>query len=52
MTQDQLDKIKKEINRIYLHLISHTQFDPQVVEVMKLAALSDVQKRFDGGEKW
>jgi hypothetical protein len=52
MTKDQLDQIKKEINRIYLHLIGHTRFDPQVVEVMKLAALADVQKRFEAGEGW
>jgi len=52
MTKDQLDQIKKEINKIYLQLISHSQFDAKVVEIMKLAALADVQKRFEGGEEW
>ncbi len=52
MTKDQLENIKKQIIQTYLFLISHTGFDPKVVEVMKLAALSDVQRRFEAGESW
>ena len=50
MTEDQLEYIKKEIKKTYLYLISHTTFDPEVVEVMKLAALSHVQRRYEAGE--
>ena len=52
MNEDQLENIKKQIIQTYLFLISHTGFDPKVVEVMKLAALSDVQRRFEAGESW
>ena len=52
MTKDQLEYIKKEIKKTYLYLISHTGYDPEVIEVMKLAALADVQKRYEAGEKW
>ncbi len=50
MNEDQLDYIKKEIKRTYLYLISHTAHDPKVIEVMKLAALADVQRRYETGE--
>jgi hypothetical protein len=52
MTDDQLEQLKKEIIRIYLFLISHTTYDPMVVEVMKLSALADVQRRYEAGETW
>jgi hypothetical protein len=52
MTEDQLEYIKKEIKKTYLFLISHTENDPMVVEIMKLSALADVQKRFETGEPW
>jgi hypothetical protein len=52
MTEDQLEQLKKEIIRIYLFLISHTTYDPMVVEVMKLSALADVQRRYEAGETW
>ena len=52
MTKDQLECIKKEIKKTYLYLISHTGFNPNVVEVMKLAALADVQRRYEAGEPW
>jgi len=52
MTEDQLAQVKKEIIRIYLFLISKTDHDPMVVEVMKLSALACVQKRFKTGEPW
>ena len=52
MTDDQLEQLKKEIIRIYLFLISHTTYDPMVVEVMKLSALSDLQRRYEMEETW
>ena len=52
MNKDQLDYLKKNIIRTYLFLISHTAHDPKVVEVMKLAALADVQRRYEVGESW
>jgi hypothetical protein len=52
MTEDQLQEITNQINQIFLYLISHTAFDPNVVEVMKLSALTDVHKRFENGEPW
>ena len=52
MTKNQLEYIKKEIKKTYLFLISHTEHDPMVVEVMKLSALADIQRRFESGEPW
>jgi hypothetical protein len=52
MTKDQLEDIKKEIKRTYLYLISHTGYDPRVIEIMKLAALADVQRRYEAKEPW
>jgi hypothetical protein len=52
MNEDQLEYIKKQIIQTYLFLISKTGFDPQVVEVMKLSALADVQRRYQIGEPW
>ena len=52
MPYDQLEHIKKQIIQTYLFLISKTCFDPQVVEVMKLSALADVQRRYEAGESW
>ncbi len=52
MTEDQLESTKKEIKKVYLFLIGHTVHNPQVIEVMKLSALADVQRRYEGGEPW
>ena len=52
MNEDQLEDIKKQIVQTYLFLISRTGYDPKVIEVMKLSALADVQKRFEAGELW
>ena len=52
MNKDQLDYIKKQIVQTYLFLISHTAHDPKVIEVMKLAARADVQKRYEAREPW
>ena len=52
MKESQLDYLKKQIMQTYLFLISHTAYDPQVIEIMKIAALMDVQKRYESGEPW
>jgi hypothetical protein len=52
MTADQLEYVKKEIIQIYLFLISKSEHDPMVVELMKLSALADVQKRYETKEPW
>jgi hypothetical protein len=52
MTKDQLENVKKEIIRIYFFLISKTGHDPMIVELMKLSALADIQKRYETGEPW
>ena len=52
MQEDQLESIKKQIIKTYLFLISHTEHDPKVVEIMKLSALADVQRRYETGEPW
>jgi hypothetical protein len=52
MTEDQLEYVKKEIIQIYFFLISKTGHDPMIVEVMKLSALADLQRRYETGEPW
>ena len=52
MTENQLEDIQKEIKKTYLFLIGHTEHDPMVVEIMKLSALADVQRRFETREPW
>ena len=52
MDADQLDGIKKQIIRTYLYLVSRTGYDPKVIEIMKLSALADVQRRYEAGEPW
>ena len=50
MKEDQLEKVKKKIIKTYLFLIRHTGYDPKVIELMKLSALADVQRRYEAGE--
>ncbi len=52
MNADQLAEVKKQIVQIYLYLVSRTGYDPKVIEVMKLSALADVQRRYEAGEPW
>ena len=52
MTENQLEYVKREIKKTYLFLISHTEYDPEVVEIMKLSALADVQRRFENHKPW
>ena len=52
MNKDQLEQIKKEIIKTYLYLVSRTVYDPNVIEIMKLSALADVQRRYEAWEPW
>ena len=52
MSEAQLEYVKNEIKKTYLYLIGHTTYDPEVIEVMKLAALADLQRRYEDGESW
>jgi hypothetical protein len=52
MTAEQLADVKKKIVQTYLYLVSRTGYDPRVIEVMKLSALADVQRRYEAGEPW
>ena len=52
MAEDELEDVKKEIIQTYLYLVSRTGYDPKVVEIMKLSALADVQRRYEAGEPW
>jgi len=52
MDETQLEYAKNEIKKTYLYLISHTAYDPEVIEVMKLTALADVQRRYETREFW
>ena len=52
MNEDELDKVKNRIIQTYPFLISHTGSDPKVIELMKLSALADVQRRYEAGEPW
>ena len=52
MDEEKLEYIKNEIKKTYLFLIGHTVHDPQVIEIMKLSALADVQRRYEAGEPW
>jgi hypothetical protein len=52
MNEDELENVRKKIIQTYLFLISYNGFDPKVIEIMKLAALADVQRRYETGEPW
>jgi hypothetical protein len=52
MTKEQLDFIKAEINRAYLFLLGHSDIDPVVIELMKLSALAESDRRYRSKEPW
>jgi len=52
LNENQLEDIKKQIIQTYLFLVSRTGYDPRVIEIMKLSALADVQRRFEAREPW
>jgi len=51
-TKDQLEFINSEINQAYLLLLSHSDIDPVVIELMKLSALAEIQRRYQAKEPW
>jgi len=52
MNATQLADVKKKIIQTYLYLVSRTGYDPKVIEIMKLSALADVQRRYEAREPW
>ena len=52
LNESQLEELKKQIIETYLYLISRTGYDPRVIEIMKLSALADVQRRYETREPW
>ena len=52
LNEKQLEDIKKQIVETYLYLVSRTGYDPKVIEIMKLSALADVQRRYEAREPW
>jgi hypothetical protein len=52
MTKEQLEFIKAEINRAYLFLLGHSDIDPVVIELMKLSALAEAERRHRSKEPW
>jgi len=52
MNADQFEDVKKKIIQTYLYLVSRTGYDPKVIEIMKLSALADVQRRYEAREPW
>jgi len=52
MNEDQLEYAKEQIKQTYLFLIGHTVYDPKMIEIMKLSAQSDVQRRYEPRSPW
>ena len=52
MTKKQFDFVKAEIENAYLHLIGKSQIDPAVIELLKLSALAEAQRRYESKEPW
>jgi len=52
MTKEQHEFIKSEVQRAYLFLIGNSEIDPVVIELMKLSALAEAQRRFQAKEPW
>ena len=50
--EDQIEYVKKEIVREYLHPMSHPGPGPKVVELIKLSSLADMQRRYGAVEPW
>ncbi len=52
LNEEQFIKIKKQINKTHLFLITHCGHDPRIIELMKLSALAEVQRKYQTGEPW
>jgi len=52
LTEDQYKEIKDKINKTHLFLITRSGHDPRIIELMKLSALAEVQRKYQTGEPW
>lgn len=52
LNADQLMEIKQQINKTYLYLITHSGHNPRIIELMKLSALAEVQRKYQSREPW
>ena len=52
MTKEQLEFINHEVQKAYLFLLGKSEIDPVVIELMKLAALAEAQRRYESKEPW
>jgi len=52
LTEDKYKQIKDKINKTHLFLITHSGHDPRIIELMKLSALAEVQRKYQTGEPW
>jgi hypothetical protein len=52
LNADQLMELKRQINKTYLFLITHSGHNPRIIELMKLSALAEVQRKYQSGEPW
>ena len=52
LNEDQLKEIQKQINKTHLFLITRSGHDPWIIELMKLSALAEVQRKYQTGEPW
>lgn len=52
LTENQLQEIKKQINKTHLYLITQSGHDPRIAELMKRTALAEVQRKYLTGEPW
>jgi hypothetical protein len=52
MTEEQYEEIKNEIQKAYFFLLGQSNISTRVIELMKVAALANIQRRYEAGESW
>ena len=52
ITKEQLKFIRSEVNRVYLFILGKSDIDPVVIELMKLSALAETNRRYRLKEPW
>ena len=52
ITKEQLEFIRAEINRSYLYMLDNSDLDPVVIELMKLSAFVEADRRYHSKEPW
>ena len=50
MTKEQHEFIKHEVQKAYLFLLCNSEIDPVVVELMKLSAIAEADRRYRSKE--